>query len=93
MDRDDSTEVATVKTEPVESHERAVIARLLQACTEVLTDSRIDSRDRHLVLRALTQTLDRGMLAVRRGHPWVVERITAELDRSVETIIKERAEK
>ncbi len=75
-------------TEPITPHERAAIARLLQACCEVLQDERIRPEDGRKVLRQLLTTLDRGMLAVRREHPWIVERITSELDRFVETLIK-----
>jgi hypothetical protein len=84
--------IARSKAEPIENHERAVIARLLQASVEVLTDERIDARDAHLVLRALCQAWDRCMLAVRRGAPWILERETAWLDRRIEEIIKTRAE-
>jgi hypothetical protein len=58
---------------------------------EALRDERIDSRDGHLVLHKLTDTLDRSMLAIRRGHPWVVEPITAELERFIENLVKPRA--
>jgi hypothetical protein len=83
--------IARSKTEPIERHERAVIGRLVQACVEALRDERIDSRDGHLVLRQLTDTLDRSMLAIRRAHPWVVERITTELERFIEHLVKPRA--
>ena len=83
--------IARSKTEPIERHERAVIGRLLQACVEALRDERIDASQGHLVLRKLTETLDRSMLAIRRGHPWVVERITAELGTYIEGLVKPRA--
>ncbi len=92
MDNAEPTGIARVKNEPIESHERAVIGRLLQASIEVLLNDHIDSRDSHLVLRAMTQTFERCHLAVRRAAPWVVERETAWLDRRIEEIIAARAD-
>jgi hypothetical protein len=90
LERQDS--IARVKSEPIESHERAVIARLLQALHEVLTDERLDPRDKIPVLHAITDTVDRSIPAIRNANPWVVERITAELDRRIEQIITTRQE-
>ncbi len=88
MDRPDPTEPARVKVDPIEAHERAVIARLLQASCEALQQERIDSGDDRLVLQQLMSTLDRAMIAIRRGQPWVIERLTFELDRDVKALIE-----
>jgi hypothetical protein len=75
---------------PLEAGERASIARLLEASRDALDDRRLDYIGRARLAGYLVSKFDEAALAVRQGHrAHLLDRITAELDRTRETLAEE----
>ena len=72
---------------PLQSGERASIARLLEASREAFDDQRLDYIDRSRLASFLVGRFDEAALAVRQGHrAYLLDRITGELDRTREQL-------
>jgi hypothetical protein len=73
-------------------HERAAVARLLEATREHLLDRRVPRAERHRLLAYLVTMLDQASLAVRQGYrAHLLDRLTADLDRFVAELVGDQA--
>ena len=71
-------------------HERAAVARLMEASREALLDGQVPRAERHRLLAYLITVLDQAALAVRQGYrAHLLDRLTADLDRFVAGLIEE----
>jgi len=72
---------------PLQSGERASIARLLEASRDALDDRRLDYIDRSRMASFLVGRFDEAALAVRQGNrAHLLDRITSEVDRTREQL-------
>ena len=75
---------------PLGSHERASVARLLEASRDALDDQRLDYIDRSRLAAYLVGQFDQAALAIRQGHrEYLLDRITGELDRVREQLAQD----
>jgi len=75
---------------PLQSGERASIARLLEASRDALDDRRLDYIDRSRLASFLVGHFDEAALAVRQGNrAHLLDRITSEVDRTREQLAEE----
>jgi len=82
--------IAPTSDRPLDPHERASIARLLEAAVEALGNERATSRDRiQLLAGYLRSVADSAALIVRQGHrAHLLDKLAADLDAFVVSLDK-----
>jgi len=73
-------------------HERAAVARLMEASREALLNHQVPRAERHRLVVYIIPMLDQAALAVRQGsRAHLLDRLTADLDRYVAELVGDQA--